>query len=152
MPGHPSDPASKACQPALLNGHASSTPKPDVSGNGTAAPGEPVNILDETLEEKDVRMVMSLEMNGRTMKIANLKLDRVVYEGSEIRNRWVLLKAIEDILAELRRGVVYKVTSKLPIPNDSPAPGVEAASTSPGEEKFPSDMIIHHPPPLESKW
>jgi hypothetical protein len=84
-----------------------------------------------------------------------LKLERVVFEGLEVTNRWILLRGIRETVDDLRKGIVHRVKSKLGAAQSGDASHDEVSAGSSAAGKIPADMIIHIPAPvagLDSKW
>jgi hypothetical protein len=153
-PAQSSNPACDAGEHSAINGcaSASAAKKPATEFDGTSKPTEPPKILDEKLEENDIRIVISFDLHNRTTQVANLKMDRIVFEGAVVA-RWVLLQALENVLAETRRVAADKLSSKLPVPKrDETASQADEAVTGTGVVDLPEDLVIHHPPSLGSNW
>src|SRR5690349_8885860 len=80
--------------------------RPPLSGNGNGAEKKAVStpVLFERLEENDLRLSVHVKLNGRTESLADITLERMVPEGKMEKNRWVLLKALEDLIASACQG------------------------------------------------
>ena len=111
--------------------HASS-----VNGHTTGA-SNGAQVLDETLDERDVRVIISLNLHGRTTKVVDVSLDRVIFESLEVKDRWILLEGIQATLDELRKVAVVKIKKNLGLDEDNSAQTV-----------VPDEFIVHRPPPL----
>jgi hypothetical protein len=123
--------------PVSSSGQAS-----DMNGHHTRPAGE-VPVLDETLEEGDIKITIALQLHGRSTELVDVTLDRVVFEGSEGKNRWILLQGIQNTINEVRRATAYKLKKKL---------GLEEDSAS-GTSDCPEELRIHEPPPVNgSSW
>jgi hypothetical protein len=87
---------------------------PLVNGNGaTKQQSAPTQILDEALEENDVRIVISVDVHGRKSQFAKLQMDRTVFEGLQDQHRGMFFQALENVLEEIQRAVGFKLNSKL---------------------------------------
>src|SRR6266404_484470 len=86
---------------------------PATNGNAVTPQANPAKIIDATLEEQDARIVISLDLHSRTERLANLKLNRTVFEGLEATNRSILLRGLRATVDDLRKAVAHKVKSKL---------------------------------------
>jgi hypothetical protein len=86
-----------------------------LSGNGNGAEKKAVStpVLFERLEENDLRLSVHVKLNGRTESLADITLERMVPEGKMEKNRWVLLKALEDLIASACQGAALKLEAKL---------------------------------------
>lgn len=73
----------------------------------------PAPFLDEKLEAPDLRLSIHVKLNDRTEPLADITMERIIPEGKMEKNRWVLLKAVEDLIATACQGTALKLEAKL---------------------------------------
>ena len=73
----------------------------------------PAPVLDEKLEENDLKFSINVKVYGRTESLADITMERMIAEGKMEQNRWVLLKAVEDLITSACQGTALKLEAKL---------------------------------------
>ena len=141
--------------PAELESRPASDSGETAASNGHCSPASVATpVLDEALDDMDIKIAITLDLQGHTAKLANVKLDRVIFDGMDHRNRWELLHGLRQTLDELGRVAANKVKGKLSTSeNLAKAEHQDGASAASGAvEKLPGAFVIHHPPPLGGNW
>lgn len=102
-----------------------SVPAPE-SGRCTAGTvADPVPVLDERLEEKDLMFSIEVELHDDGGKVAGFKMERLLAEGLRDENRWRVIKGVQDLVAAAREATVLKLEAKLgPAPQSADEPQV----------------------------
>lgn len=87
----------------------------DVAPAGDASP-KPQQILDESLEDWDVKISISVRLHGRTTEITTFAPTKVFYEGLESFGRGMLLNSIKKFLEEdVYQPIAVKINRKFPV-------------------------------------
>lgn len=88
-------------------------PESLINKSGDEKKVAPAQVLVEKLEENDLRLSVHVKLDGRTESLADITMERMIPEGKLERNRWVLLKAVEDLISTASQGTALKLEAKL---------------------------------------
>ncbi len=109
-------------------------------------------IIDEELDCHDLRMSISVKVNGRSIKIMDSKFHRIVPDGARSQNRHVYFQTLASILDEVKLTVAIKTNSKLPIEpfrkdTKKDWDNNDFIPRDPGST--PQSLTVHTDPPVE---
>ena len=97
----------------------------------------PARVLDERLEERDMMARVTVSLESSTEKIADFKMERLLPEAKREENRWIAIKAINDLIEAACQATVLKLEAKLgTAPQREPA-GEDEHGTLSEAEVFP---------------
>ena len=163
---HPTTTAeSSSVESAGVNGQASSIPvEPSLTSASTAEPKQPSappveKILDETLDEQDLKLEISVRVHGRRIEIMKRAFEKTFYDGLENSERGLLFTAIKKFLQEdVYEAIAVKINRKVPfvIPEEPSNGQKQKAKDRPGFEPIPrytgldeddEEIKLHIPPP-----
>src|SRR6266436_4072742 len=107
-------------QPPTFESHGpaseSTTCKPGLNGHESPESAEPAKVLDDSLDDPDVKLVISIDLHGRTTKFTTLRVERTVADGLDVTNHWMLLRGLREALDDVGRGVRHRIKGKLGAP------------------------------------
>ena len=83
------------------------------NGKGRPSPPAAEQILDENLDDDDIRVSIAVVVHGRTKKFANLKFDRAVYAAMRDDNRGIFFEELDHLLKEIQQAIASKLNRKL---------------------------------------
>ena len=106
-------------------------------GKSQEKPVAPARVLDERLEERDMMARVTVSLESSTEKIADFEMERLLVEAKRDENRWIAIKAIDDLIEAASQATVLKLEAKLgAAPQREPA-GEDEHGTLSDAEVFP---------------
>jgi len=107
---------------AGLNGQPSPVSvEPSLTSANAADPKEPSTppvekILDESLDEQDIKIAISVSVNGRKIDIMKRGFEKTFFDAMESSNRGVLFNSIKQFLdQEIYQAIAVKLNRKVPV-------------------------------------
>jgi hypothetical protein len=121
--------------------------EPLIPPNAQAAQCPPV--VDEQLEDQDLRLTFTVSVHGRSRKIVGAKFDRVIPDGIRSENRHVFFAILQSLLDEMRQTIAIRTNSKIPVepfPKDGGKnwDGKDFIARDPGT--MPASLKVHDDP------
>jgi hypothetical protein len=115
-------------------------------------PPPPAKVIDESLEDDDMKVEIGVSVFRRTEKLADFNVDRTIYGGAQPQSRETLLQELDNLLEEVHQSVACKVNRKLrPVDTEgkagketAPRPTNSARSPAPNDE----EILLKEPIPL----
>jgi len=116
-------------------------------------------VLDETLDEQDLKLQISVRVHGRRLKIMDASFSKTMYDGLENDERGLLFTAIKKFLQEdVYEAIAVKINRKVPfvIPEEPSNGQKQKAKDRSGFEPIPpytgldeddEDVKLHITPP-----
>jgi hypothetical protein len=161
---HSTTPAESSSVDAGVNGQASPDPgEPSLTSANPTEPKEPLaqpveKILDESLDEQDIKVAITVTVHGRKIDIMNRPFEKTFYDGLESFNRGLLFTGIKKFLEEeIYQAVAVKINRKVPfvIPEESPLGEKQNGKPRKNWEPIPpytgmgedDEISLHTPPP-----
>ena len=165
---HSTTPAeSSSVESAGVNGQASPDPgEPSLTSANTAEPKQPSappaeKILDESLDEQDIKVAITVTVHGRKIDIMNRPFEKTFYDGLESFNRGLLFTGIKKFLEEeIYQAVAVKINRRVPfVVSEKPTFGDKRIGKDrPGRQPIPpytgvleEDEICLHTPPTDCR-
>ena len=112
----------------------------------------PAPVIDEELDGDDLRLSITVKVNGRSIKIMNAQFNRIVPDGGLGKHRHVFFQTLTNVLDEMRTTVAIKTNSKLPIEpfrkdTKKDWDNNDFIPRDPGST--PQSLTVHTDPPVE---
>ena len=73
----------------------------------------PARVVDERLGERDMMASVTVSLESSTEKIADFTMERLLAEAKREENRWIAIKAIDDLIEAACQATVLKLEAKL---------------------------------------
>jgi len=106
---------------AGVNGQDSPIPvQPSITSADAAEPKEPAappveKVLDESLDEQDIKVAITLTVHGRKIDIMKRAFEKTFFDGLEQSNRGMLFSSINQFLEqEVSHAIAAKINRKVP--------------------------------------